>query len=62
MVKTWKAAACCAAATALAGCAVAPAGPDNRTTEQVVAETSGRPISVNNNVSAGLDAAIAPII
>lgn len=62
MVKTWKAAACCAVATALAGCAVAPVGPDNRTTEQVVAETSGRPISVNNNVSAGLDAAIAPII
>lgn len=61
MAKIWKAATCGAVITVLAGCAVAPAGPDNRTTERVVAETSGRPIAVNNNVSAGLDAAIAPI-
>lgn len=62
MAKIWEAAACGAAIAALAGCAVAPASPDNRTTEQVVAETSGRAIAVNGNVSAGLDAAIAPII
>ena len=45
----------------LAGCATAPPAPDVRTTDQVVTQTSGRKISINDNVRSGLQFAIAPI-
>jgi hypothetical protein len=45
----------------LAACASSPPPPDTRSTEQVVAQTSGRKLSINDNVRQGLQFAIAPI-
>ena len=45
----------------LVGCGSTPPAADNRTTEQVVAQTTGRRVSINDNVRQGVGFAIAPI-